>query len=49
MLGLPFSLKLGWGSYIVYIVETVSEKIGVMICFVDFLSHEVALYLLYNF
>ena len=45
MLGLSFSSKLNWGSYIVYIAKTASKKIGALICFMKFLSREVALYL----
>ena len=40
MLGLNFSSKLDWGSYIIYIAKTTSKKIGVLILF-----SEVALYL----
>ena len=45
MLGLTFSSKLDWGSYIISIAKTASKKIGVMIGSVKFLSPEVALYL----
>ena len=45
MLGLIFSSKLDWGSYIISIAKTVSKKIGVLIRSIKFLSHEVALYL----
>ena len=45
MLGLTFSSKLDWGSYIVSIVKTTSKKIGALICSMKFLSPEVALYL----
>ena len=45
MLGLTFSSKLDWGSYIVSIAKTVSKKIGALIRSVKFLSPEVALYL----
>ena len=45
MLGLTFSSKLVWGSYIVYIAKTASKKIGALICSMKFLSPEVALYL----
>ena len=45
MLGLTFSSKLDWGSYIVSIAKTVSKKNGVLICYMKFLSPEVALYL----
>ena len=31
MLGLTFSSKLDWGSYIIYIAKTVSKKIGALI------------------
>ena len=45
MLGLTFSSKLDWGSYIVSIAKTASKKIGVLILSMKFLSPEVALYL----
>ena len=45
MLGLTFSSKLDWGSYIVSIAKTGSKKIGALICSMKFLSPEVALYL----
>ena len=45
MLGLTFSSKLDWGSYIIFIAKTVSKKIGALICSIRFLSPEVALYL----
>ena len=45
MLGLTFSSKLDWGSYIVSIAKTASKKIGVLIHSMKFLSPEVALYL----
>ena len=45
MLGLTFSSKLDWGSYIVSIVKTASKKIGALIRSMKFLSPEVALYL----
>ena len=44
MLGLTFSCKLDWGSYIVSIAKTSSKKIGDLIRS-TFLSPEVALYL----
>ena len=44
-LGLTFSSKLDWGSYIISIAKTASKKIGALICSVKFLSPEVALYL----
>ena len=31
MLGLPFSSKLDWGSYIISIAKTASKKIGALI------------------
>ena len=46
MLGLTFSSKLDWGSYIVFIAKTASKKIGALICSMKLLSPEVALYLL---
>ena len=45
MLGLFFSFKLGWGSDIIYIAKTASQKIGALICSMKFVSPEVALYL----
>ena len=45
MLGLTFSSKLDWGSYIISIAETASKKIGDLISSIKFLSPEVALYL----
>ena len=45
MLGLAFSSKLDWGSYIISIVKTASKKIGALIHSMKFLSPEVALYL----
>ena len=45
MLGLTFSSKLDWGSYIVSIAKTASKKIGILIRSMKFLSPEVALYL----
>ena len=42
MLGLTFSSKLDWGSYIISIAKT---KIVVLICSMKFRSPEVALYL----
>ena len=47
MLGLTFSSKLDWGSYIIPIAKTASMKIGALIRSMKFLSPEVALYL-YN-
>ena len=45
MLGLTFSSKLDWGSYIISIVKTASKKVGALIRSMKFLSPEVALYL----
>ena len=48
MLGLTFSSKLDWGSYIISIAKTASKKIGALIrsTFLSkFLSSEVSLYL----
>ena len=45
MLGLTFSSKLDWGSYIVPIAKAASKKIGALIRSMKFLSPEVALYL----
>ena len=45
IIGLIFSSKLDWGSYIVSIAKTASKKIGVLIRSMKFLSPEVALYL----
>ena len=44
MLGLTFSSKLDWGSYIISIGKTASKKIGALIRSIKFLSTEVALY-----
>ena len=46
MLGLTFSSKLDWGSYIISIAKTASKKIGVLIRSMKFLSPEVALFVL---
>ena len=45
MLGLTFSSKLDWGSYIISIAKTASKKIGALIRSMKFLTPEVALYL----
>ena len=45
MLGLTFSSKLDWGSYIISIAKTASNKIGALIHSMKFLSPEVVLYL----
>ena len=44
MLGLTFSSKLDWGSYIISIANIASKKIGALYHFMKFLSTEVALY-----
>ena len=43
MLGLTFSSKLDWGSYIISIFKSASKKIGALICSMKFFSSEVAL------
>ena len=45
MLGLTFSSKLDWGSYIISIAKTASKNIGALIRSMKVLSPEVALYL----
>ena len=45
MLGLTFSSKLDWGSFIISIAKTASKKIGALIHSMKFLSPEVVLYL----
>ena len=45
MLGLIFSSKLDWGSYIISIAKTASKKTGALIRSMKFLSPEVAVYL----
>ena len=45
MLGLTFSSKLHWSSYIISIAKTSSKKIGALIGSMKFLFPEVALYL----
>ena len=45
MLGLAFSSKLDWGSYIISVAKTASKKIETLIHSMKFLSPEVALYL----
>ena len=44
MLGLTFSSKSDWSSYIISIAKTASKKIGALIRSMKFLSTEVALY-----
>ena len=45
MLGLTFSCKLDWGSYIISIAKSASKKSRALIHSLRFLSPEVALYL----
>ena len=45
MLGLTFSSRLDWGSYIISIAKTASKRIGALILSMKFLSPVVALYL----
>ena len=45
MLGLIFSSKLDWGSYIISIAKIASKKTGVLNRSIKFLSLEVAMYL----
>ena len=45
ILGLTFSSKMDWGSYIISIVKTASKKIEALIRSMKLLSPEVALYL----
>ena len=45
MLGLTFSSKLDWGSYIISIAKTASKKIEALMRSMKFLSPEVALHL----
>ena len=45
MLGLTFSSKLDWDSYIISIAKTASKKIEALIRSMKFLSPELALYL----
>ena len=45
MLGVTFSSKLDWGSYVISIAKTASKKIGALIRSMKFISPEVALYL----
>ena len=45
MLGLTFSSKLDWSSYIISIAETASKKIGALIRSMKFVSLEDTLYL----
>ena len=43
MLGLTFSSKLDWGSYVISIAKTASKKIGALTRSMKFISPEVAL------
>ena len=43
MVGLIFFSKLDWGSYIISVAETASNKIGALVCSMKFLSPETAL------
>ena len=43
ILGLTFSSKLDWGSYIIFITKNSSKKIGALIRSMNFLSPEVVL------
>ena len=45
ILGLTFSSKLDWGSYIIFIAKTAFKKIGAVIHSMRFLSPEFALHL----
>ena len=45
MMGLTFSSKLNWGSYIISVAKTASSKIGALVHSMKFLSTEVAMYL----
>ena len=45
MLGLTFSSKLDWGSYIISIAKTASKEIGALILSMKVFSPDVALYL----
>ena len=45
IMGLTYSSKLDWGSYIISIAKTASNKIGALVHSMKFLSPEFALYL----
>ena len=45
MLGLTFSSKFDWSSYIISVAKTASKKIGALIHSMKFLFPEFALYL----
>ena len=44
ILEFTFSSKLDWGSYMISIAKAASKKVGTLICFMKFLSPEIALY-----
>ena len=44
LLGLNFSAKLDWGSYIISVAKSASKKTGALICSMKFLSPEFFLY-----
>ena len=44
MLGLTFSFKFDWGAYIISTAKTASNKTGALVCSIQFVSPEVALY-----
>ena len=43
ILGLSFSSKLNWSSYIIIFAKTAPKRIGALICSMKFLSPEIAL------
>ena len=45
MLGLNYSSKLDWGSYIISVAKTAFKKIGALPCSMKFLFLEVVFYL----
>ena len=45
MLGVTFSSKLDWCTYIIFTAKTASTKIGALVHSMNFLFPEVALYL----
>ena len=45
ILGLSFSSKLNWSSYIIIFAKTAPKRIGALICSMKFLSPEISLYL----
>ena len=47
ILGVNFSSKIDWGTYIISIAKTASKKIGALIHSMKFISPEVALYLFF--